>query len=299
MALYRCGGGGSASTLITKNITQNGTYDAIDDNADGYSSVNVNVSGGGNCTINTQAQWNALTFPQKKAQGLTIIRNSSTEAVGKWFDLTDAGSEYIPCSENIICEAHIDNFDSTSNSWGDGTKPLTLSNTLTANTDGIGVDISAYGQNPDYVYCDMGSVNTDFTVYLVVKYSTYYNAGRLIDSAYSNAEAFIRENSLTQVSGGIWADNAVFGSDHLAGEYIVIALRSNNKTISVFKNGTKGNDKITGTVGQYIAFASSYPYGNSYGANITVAYAGIVSEAESDSTVLSNMSALMTRFNIS
>ena len=33
--------------LIDKSITVNGTYDAEDDNADGYSSVTVNVSGGG------------------------------------------------------------------------------------------------------------------------------------------------------------------------------------------------------------------------------------------------------------
>lgn len=37
---------GSGATLITKTITENGTYDAEDDNADGYSSVTVNVSGG-------------------------------------------------------------------------------------------------------------------------------------------------------------------------------------------------------------------------------------------------------------
>lgn len=35
------------ATLITKSITQNGTYNALDDDADGYSSVTVNVSGGG------------------------------------------------------------------------------------------------------------------------------------------------------------------------------------------------------------------------------------------------------------
>lgn len=38
---------GSTPTLITKTITQNGTYNASSDNADGYSSVTVNVSGGG------------------------------------------------------------------------------------------------------------------------------------------------------------------------------------------------------------------------------------------------------------
>ena len=39
-------GGGGSPTLITKSITLNGTYDADDDNADGYSEVTVNVQGG-------------------------------------------------------------------------------------------------------------------------------------------------------------------------------------------------------------------------------------------------------------
>lgn len=39
--------GGGSGTLITKSITQNGTYNAQDDGADGYSSVTVSVSGGG------------------------------------------------------------------------------------------------------------------------------------------------------------------------------------------------------------------------------------------------------------
>lgn len=34
-----------SATLVTKSITQNGTYDPADDNADGYSEVTVNVSG--------------------------------------------------------------------------------------------------------------------------------------------------------------------------------------------------------------------------------------------------------------
>ena len=36
---------GGGSTLITKSITANGTYDAQDDDADGYSEVTVNVAG--------------------------------------------------------------------------------------------------------------------------------------------------------------------------------------------------------------------------------------------------------------
>lgn len=33
--------------LVTKEITENGTYDATDDSANGYSSITVNVEGGG------------------------------------------------------------------------------------------------------------------------------------------------------------------------------------------------------------------------------------------------------------
>ena len=36
-------GGSSGATLIEKTITENGTYNAVDDDADGYSSVDVNV----------------------------------------------------------------------------------------------------------------------------------------------------------------------------------------------------------------------------------------------------------------
>lgn len=37
------GGGGGSATLIKKSITENDTYTAADDNADGYSEVEVNV----------------------------------------------------------------------------------------------------------------------------------------------------------------------------------------------------------------------------------------------------------------
>ncbi len=39
--------GGGGAVLTTKNIYDNGAYNASDDNADGYSSVTVNVPKGG------------------------------------------------------------------------------------------------------------------------------------------------------------------------------------------------------------------------------------------------------------
>lgn len=42
---------GDTTELGTKTITQNGTYSAASDNLDGYSSVTVNVSGGGTPSV--------------------------------------------------------------------------------------------------------------------------------------------------------------------------------------------------------------------------------------------------------
>lgn len=52
--------------LVTKEITENGTYDATDDSANGYSSVTVNVEGGGGSsdfsTAEVELIGNPLTF---------------------------------------------------------------------------------------------------------------------------------------------------------------------------------------------------------------------------------------------
>jgi len=42
-SVYSRSGGAKAPTLITKNITANGTYNASSDNADGYNQVSVNI----------------------------------------------------------------------------------------------------------------------------------------------------------------------------------------------------------------------------------------------------------------
>jgi len=45
-------GTAAGATLVTKSITANGTYDPSDDDADGYSEVTVDVSGGGGGSSN-------------------------------------------------------------------------------------------------------------------------------------------------------------------------------------------------------------------------------------------------------
>lgn len=91
------GGGSGSATLTTKTITTNGTYNASDDSADGYSSVTVNVPTPAGASMNTQV-----------AQGTTRRNNT---ALGSITSLTceTAGTYdvYWTCARS-----------STSGTWG-------------------------------------------------------------------------------------------------------------------------------------------------------------------------------------
>lgn len=66
------------TTLIEKSITKNNTYNAADDNADGYSSVDVDVSGG--------VEFNKITayVPQTSFHVDVINNTDSTIVETKW-----------------------------------------------------------------------------------------------------------------------------------------------------------------------------------------------------------------------
>ena len=67
-------------TLTTKSITANGTYNASSDNADGYSSVMVNVSGGGG----------GLTLIQTTSLGSLSTSSTSAVNTGKTVSLASS-----------------------------------------------------------------------------------------------------------------------------------------------------------------------------------------------------------------
>ena len=69
--------------LIEKTITENGTYDALTDGANGYSKVNVNVEGGGGssdfstakATVNNQAF--AFYMPVVDTNTISVVKPAS------------------------------------------------------------------------------------------------------------------------------------------------------------------------------------------------------------------------------
>ena len=96
----KTGGGGSAPVLITKNITQNGTYNASADSADGYSQVKVEVSGGGATlgekTISTYGVYNASADNLDGYSKVTNITGlETTTASGAVASISDAVA--MPC----------------------------------------------------------------------------------------------------------------------------------------------------------------------------------------------------------
>ena len=71
--------------LVEKSITENGTYDPADDEADGYSSVEVNVSGGGGGNITSYVYFNPSSVT-----GLALTVNGqpvelANSEMGEWF----------------------------------------------------------------------------------------------------------------------------------------------------------------------------------------------------------------------
>lgn len=73
----------SPAKLITKNITDNGTYDAADDLANGYSKVTVNVEGGGS-SLPTPLATNLgdiVNVQKKYVEGETLIAEQTVTMV--------------------------------------------------------------------------------------------------------------------------------------------------------------------------------------------------------------------------
>lgn len=85
-----------SATLITKTITTNGTYSATDDNADGYSSVTVNVPSGASSVMNVQAymgmDYAAATSYTATDVTLTVAKTGTYNVSWMGFRNTNSGT---------------------------------------------------------------------------------------------------------------------------------------------------------------------------------------------------------------
>ena len=93
------GSSGESATLITKTITTNGTYNASDDSADGYSQVTVNVSSSSEPTYETIVPLQTINCTialSNGAYGGYITNYTEYTAEGQKYKVIFDGTEYTP-----------------------------------------------------------------------------------------------------------------------------------------------------------------------------------------------------------
>lgn len=123
--IIRLGGGGSggSATLITKSITQNGTYSAQDDNADGYSEVSVDVAGGSTSKQVSYLKWKITklrSVPAANAIQVAEFYLYQGENLYSWNANASVTADLQPVSQSETPDRLIDGTDYKycSTQWG-------------------------------------------------------------------------------------------------------------------------------------------------------------------------------------
>lgn len=170
------GGGGYTPTLITKTITENGTYSAEDDSADGYSEVTVDVPTpkGGNIVDDYVLKLSTknLMVPYAQSSGnMTVAFNSSNQPytifvsgsnIGASFngnvDLNIAGNGFTQLNYKIKATS---SYDYT---HGQNIRPLVIGITDQIRTGYVFVQESTASQYfKRYQLYDVNYARTEFT----------------------------------------------------------------------------------------------------------------------------------------
>ena len=304
-------GGGSSPTLITKSITQNGTYNASSDNADGYSQVTVNVSGGGggDVPLLSKSAWDALTTAQKQAYGLVAVQDAlSGFKRGQLLNGADymAIGQFIPYSseQSVICEAYYDNYDVNSIYWGYGDSPITFN----AAPSKDAINNAIYFPTKTNSVCgfvNLGSGNQPFTAYLVAKLPEISGYGRIVSAALErrSGRAPMLYGSPIKVSK--WGDATSL--DVTCTDWVVMMLQCSGPSNPYYGAAYNGMNTIelqtttppAGT-GQYLTLARTdnnmAVTSDEEPTDIYVRYLAVVDTAESSEAVIANMQELYNTF---
>lgn len=223
--------------LIEKSITANGTYNASSDNADGYSSVTVNVSGGGGVEekdVNfidfdgsIVASYTAADFASLSALPANPSHSGLTAKGWNW-SLSDAktyvasygklwiGQMYVTDDGKTRIYIHLDNPDFLSPylaiavngtvvvDWGDNSSTDTM--TGTSNTT-LKYQGHVYAATGDYTIT-LNPTSGKFTFYCSSQ--TYVNVLRSVGAQDNRATSRAYSGSITKIHIG---NNADIGKD--------------------------------------------------------------------------------------
>lgn len=229
-------GSGGGSTLVTKTITQNGTYDPADDSADGYSQVTVNVSGGGGssgvyvgtedptASIGSDGDYYYKRESQPDGQGwnLTSWAGTTSQTQAGWefktlteitvtglcaFTTSTGAVDVYLCDTSGTIIAQVTGQISTANAWGQ----FALDNPVTLQANTNYVVLCNRGTAGSLRYTQTASRETDSRIsYVRGRYGTSYPGTAENSSRYS-ADILIAGDGLYRVkaeyhkSNGVWS----------------------------------------------------------------------------------------------
>ncbi len=216
------GSSGGSSTLITKNITANGTYNASSDNADGYSSVTVNV--GSEKVVEKDVNFIdydgtiLYSYTAQEANALTALpanpSHSGLTAQGWNYTLAQMKTQIGDVGRCTIGQLYVTDDDKTrlychfeedrlspllgicpngtvTIDWGDGSSTNTVTGTSTLS---VKTKSHVYSSAGDYVITLSAASGTTFSFYGSSTYYSYIfrkgsgsSVSKLPSSIYRNA----------------------------------------------------------------------------------------------------------------
>ena len=155
------------STLTTKTITSNGTYNASSDNADGYSSVTVNVSGGG---LNTKTGSVSFSSTYNTTQNVEIVSLSTIGFTPSQFFLIIDDISKVSGIQYAVLRASFE-------TGNDGTTyRVTMRYSNTSNSRGVTHNASSWTSNNNYMlYNDGTKIYFRTTNQYIIRTGTKYN----------------------------------------------------------------------------------------------------------------------------
>lgn len=194
------GGGGGSATLISKSITANGTYDAGDDNADGYSDLTVSVP-------NTYASGDE---GKVVSNGALVAQGSDTVTQNGTVDTTLISSLLV----NVAGTSPVKT--ATGTFTGNGTRQVTISCNF----------------EPDLIYwtSDPGTTASSGTVAGIIA-REMMSANRYRNNATTNSHYAAIDITAMNTSGSSYSFRATY-----ANSTVTLYCFSNNAR-SLFTNG--------------------------------------------------------------
>lgn len=214
-------------------------------------------------------------------------------------------NKYIPYTNptNIVCEAHKDNFNAQSLSWGSGSNPAILSDNVSLYSEDNTAIYVPTKTDGKMLYIDLGETDKPITAYLIFKGIDCTGYNRVVACMKTRANyqgiAAYGSNPITFSS---WNDAYSTGVS-CNNDFVVIAVKFTGS--SIYMNV---NNSYTGYILSRTNFGRYFTIGrtdidpnttNAEPSDFAIKYLAMVYESESDNAIRANVGNLMNEFNIS